>query len=179
MKYANIPPPKEVASPACSAAVPFGGGRSPRSIAAARHAVSAGHSVEELADTRSTHGSGAAVASEPVTKPMLGAHTNMIMQNVQIGHSTAMNGLRRPHRVRHASVIAPMMKPVKRSTDLAAAIAIACVPGGMPSLSTHTTVRAGRSVKSKVESGTRKKEYATVGRQRSGRSDFWPDFGMV
>ena len=85
---------------------------------AARHAVSAGHSADELVDTRSTHGSGAAVASEPVTKPMLGAHTNIIMQNVQIGHSTAMNGLRRPQRDLNVSDARPRMAPDARSMHL-------------------------------------------------------------
>jgi hypothetical protein len=68
----------------------------------------------------------------------------------------AMNGLRRPNLVRRRSLKRPTRKPSRKSSDLVAATAAACVAMGIPRASRNSPLRTGvRTRKSNAQKGSR------------------------
>ena len=79
-----------------------------------------------------------------------------------------MKGLRRPQRVRVLSDALPTVKPRSKSSDFTAEMSDACEERVWPSVSTQMTCLAGRNVKSSDDSGSRKKQYASLEPALSG-----------
>ena len=75
---------------------------------------------------------------------------------------TAMNGLRRPQRVRVLSLSFPTRKPSKKSNDLQMEMIMAWVEMVMPSASRYTVMRAGLIKKSTPAKGSLGRQYAKI-----------------
>ena len=118
------------------------------------------------------HGTGAAApppapppAAPPPAPPGGGEHggeQSASIATTKSGPHTAMNGLRRPQRVRTESVTLPTTRPDKRSTDLQIAMIMLIVAMSMPSASRYTVTRAGRTTKSIDENERHTDEYASI-----------------
>ena len=113
--------------------------------------------VRLTAAASAAHGTGAAAppapppAAPPQTPPGRSEHggeQSASIATTKSGPQTAMNGLRRPQRVRTESVTLPTTRPDKRSTDLQIAMIMLIVAMSMPSASRYTVTRAGRTTKS-------------------------------